>query len=226
MTGRRRRGRRDAARPHAVDREGAAGRQSRVLREALLPRGTTSREVPRRGPRPARRCSSALTGASPPTENLAGAAARCAARRHRPLQRRTDAARPLMRDPISGGGRIVGELCHFLDLACALAEGELAVSPPRRSRRRNPPNWPTRRRTGQLLLRLGGKPAIPGATATRSIPGRSDRGSYGGGVVGSSTISSPRDRVGRKAEPQPRTPPEKGHREEMRAPSSNPPPAA
>ncbi|HNM83069.1 MAG TPA: bi-domain-containing oxidoreductase [Mycobacterium sp.] len=29
-----------------------------------------------------------------------------------------------MRDPISGGGRIVGELCHFLDLACALAEGE------------------------------------------------------------------------------------------------------
>jgi predicted dehydrogenase/threonine dehydrogenase-like Zn-dependent dehydrogenase len=28
-----------------------------------------------------------------------------------------------MRDPISGGGRIVGELCHFLDLACALVEG-------------------------------------------------------------------------------------------------------
>jgi predicted dehydrogenase/threonine dehydrogenase-like Zn-dependent dehydrogenase len=28
-----------------------------------------------------------------------------------------------MRDPISGGGRIVGELCHFLDLACALVDG-------------------------------------------------------------------------------------------------------
>lgn len=28
-----------------------------------------------------------------------------------------------MRDPIFGGGRIVGELCHFLDLACAMAEG-------------------------------------------------------------------------------------------------------
>lgn len=28
-----------------------------------------------------------------------------------------------MRDPISGGGRIVGEFCHFLDLACALADG-------------------------------------------------------------------------------------------------------
>jgi len=28
-----------------------------------------------------------------------------------------------MRDPISGGGRIVGELCHFLDLACSLVEG-------------------------------------------------------------------------------------------------------
>lgn len=28
-----------------------------------------------------------------------------------------------MRDPIFGGGRIVGELCHFLDLACALADG-------------------------------------------------------------------------------------------------------
>lgn len=28
-----------------------------------------------------------------------------------------------MRDSIFGGGRIVGELCHFLDLACALAEG-------------------------------------------------------------------------------------------------------
>jgi predicted dehydrogenase/threonine dehydrogenase-like Zn-dependent dehydrogenase len=26
-------------------------------------------------------------------------------------------------DPVSGGGRIVGELCHFLDLACALIEG-------------------------------------------------------------------------------------------------------
>jgi predicted dehydrogenase/threonine dehydrogenase-like Zn-dependent dehydrogenase len=26
-------------------------------------------------------------------------------------------------DPIAGGGRIVGELCHFLDLACHLAEG-------------------------------------------------------------------------------------------------------
>lgn len=28
-----------------------------------------------------------------------------------------------MRDSIFGGGRIVGELCHFLDLACAMAEG-------------------------------------------------------------------------------------------------------
>jgi predicted dehydrogenase/threonine dehydrogenase-like Zn-dependent dehydrogenase len=28
-----------------------------------------------------------------------------------------------MRDPISGGGRIVGELCHFLDLACSLVDG-------------------------------------------------------------------------------------------------------
>jgi predicted dehydrogenase len=28
-----------------------------------------------------------------------------------------------MRDPVAGGGRIVGELCHFLDLACHLAEG-------------------------------------------------------------------------------------------------------
>ncbi len=28
-----------------------------------------------------------------------------------------------MRDPIFGGGRIVGELCHFLDLACSMAEG-------------------------------------------------------------------------------------------------------
>ena len=28
-----------------------------------------------------------------------------------------------MRDPISGGGRIVGELCHFLDLSCSLVEG-------------------------------------------------------------------------------------------------------
>jgi predicted dehydrogenase/threonine dehydrogenase-like Zn-dependent dehydrogenase len=27
------------------------------------------------------------------------------------------------RDPVAGGGRIVGELCHFLDLACSLAEG-------------------------------------------------------------------------------------------------------
>ena len=27
------------------------------------------------------------------------------------------------KDPVAGGGRIVGELCHFLDLACALAEG-------------------------------------------------------------------------------------------------------
>jgi predicted dehydrogenase len=26
-------------------------------------------------------------------------------------------------DPLVGGGRIVGELCHFLDLACHLAEG-------------------------------------------------------------------------------------------------------
>lgn len=28
-----------------------------------------------------------------------------------------------LRDPIFGGGRIVGELCHFLDLACSLVEG-------------------------------------------------------------------------------------------------------
>jgi predicted dehydrogenase/threonine dehydrogenase-like Zn-dependent dehydrogenase len=28
-----------------------------------------------------------------------------------------------LNDPVSGGGRIVGELCHFLDLACHLAEG-------------------------------------------------------------------------------------------------------
>lgn len=28
-----------------------------------------------------------------------------------------------MRDAIFGGGRIVGELCHFLDLACSVAEG-------------------------------------------------------------------------------------------------------
>ncbi len=27
------------------------------------------------------------------------------------------------KDPVAGGGRIVGELCHFLDLACFLAEG-------------------------------------------------------------------------------------------------------
>jgi len=27
------------------------------------------------------------------------------------------------KDPVAGGGRIVGELCHFLDLACALVEG-------------------------------------------------------------------------------------------------------
>jgi predicted dehydrogenase len=27
------------------------------------------------------------------------------------------------KDPVVGGGRIVGELCHFLDLACCLAEG-------------------------------------------------------------------------------------------------------
>jgi predicted dehydrogenase len=26
-------------------------------------------------------------------------------------------------DPVTGGGRIIGELCHFLDLACHLAEG-------------------------------------------------------------------------------------------------------
>lgn len=28
-----------------------------------------------------------------------------------------------LNDPIAGGGRIIGELCHFLDLACHLAEG-------------------------------------------------------------------------------------------------------
>jgi predicted dehydrogenase/threonine dehydrogenase-like Zn-dependent dehydrogenase len=28
-----------------------------------------------------------------------------------------------LNDPVSGGGRIVGELCHFLDVACHLAEG-------------------------------------------------------------------------------------------------------
>lgn len=28
------------------------------------------------------------------------------------------------RDPVAGGGRIVGELCHFLDLAASIAEGE------------------------------------------------------------------------------------------------------
>jgi predicted dehydrogenase len=28
-----------------------------------------------------------------------------------------------LNDPVSGGGRIVGELCHFLDIACHLAEG-------------------------------------------------------------------------------------------------------
>jgi predicted dehydrogenase len=28
-----------------------------------------------------------------------------------------------LNDPIAGGGRIVGELCHFLDLACHFAEG-------------------------------------------------------------------------------------------------------
>jgi predicted dehydrogenase len=28
-----------------------------------------------------------------------------------------------LNDPVAGGGRIVGELCHFLDIACHLAEG-------------------------------------------------------------------------------------------------------
>ncbi len=122
-----------------------------------------------------------------------------------------------MRDPISGGGRIIGEFCHFLDLACSLAEGR----PVRVSAEAITSPEPAEL-TDTLVVQVG---FSCGSVASLQYLGNGDPSIpkerievYCGGVVGiiDDFVNLELARDGKRNRKRGRRQ-EKGHREEMRA---------
>ena len=122
-----------------------------------------------------------------------------------------------LNDPVAGGGRIVGELCHFLDLACHLAEGR-PVRVSAEALRAGELPAPADSVVVQIAFADGSVASVQYlANATPKLS-KERIEVFAGGVVGivddfrSLEILRESSRWGRKSRRQ-----EKGHREEMHA---------